>query len=83
MQKQNKRKVKVLKINFDMIEADKQFYLSHCNFSDIQERIFNYLTGKRRLSIIQIADKENISEATVNRHIRKIKLKMIKSILIS
>lgn len=81
MQEQNKKK-KNLKVNFNMIKSDKEFYLNNCNFTELEENIFNDLTGKHPMSIIQISMKENVSDSTVNRNIRKIKLKMIKAILI-
>ena len=79
MQKHNKKKK--LKVNFDMIQSDKDFYLKNCNFNELQENIFNDLTGKHPMSIIQISMKENISDSTVNRNIRKIKLKMLQAII--
>ena len=81
MQDNSKTKKKKLKVNFDMIQADKDFYLANCNFNELQENIFNDLTGKRPLSIIQISMKENISDRTVDRNIRQIKLKMLKAIM--
>ena len=36
MQKQGKKKV--LKVNFDMIQSDKDFYLNNCNFNETQEK---------------------------------------------
>lgn len=81
MQEPNKKK-KVLKVNFDMIQSDKDFYLANCNFNELQEAIFNDLTGKRKYSIIQIADRHNISDSYVNKIIRQIKLKMIKAIMV-
>ena len=79
MQKQVKRKN--LKINFDMIKSDKEFYLKNCNFNELQENIFNDLTCKNPMSIIQISMKEHISDSTVNRNIRQIKIKMLKAIM--
>lgn len=81
MQEHNQNKKKKLKMNFDIIESDKQFYLKYCNFNEIQEKVFNDLTGKHPMSIIQIADKENISDRTVCRVIRSIKIKMLKAIM--
>lgn len=81
MQDNSKIKKKKLKVNFDMIQADKDFYLANCNFNELQENIFKDLTGKRPLSIIQISMKENISDRTVDRNIRQIKLKMLKVIM--
>lgn len=81
MQEHSQSKRKRLKIDFDMIEADKQFYLQNCNFNELQEKIFKDLTGKYPLSIIQISMKENISDSTVNRNIKKIKLKMLQAIM--
>lgn len=79
MQEQGKKKV--LKINFDMIQSDKDFYLKNCNFNELQEKIFNDLTGKKQYSIVQIAMKENISDSYVSKIIRQIKIKMIKAIM--
>lgn len=81
MQEHSTNKKKKLKVNFDMIQADKDFYLKNCNFNELQENIFNDLTGKRPLTIIQISMKENISDRTVDRNIRQIKLKMLKAIM--
>ena len=81
MQEQVKKR-KYLKVKFDMIQSDKDFYLKNCNFTQIQEDIFNDLTCKHPMSIIQISMKEHISDRTVNRVIRQIKLKMIKAIMI-
>jgi len=82
MQEQNKTKNKKLKVNFDMIQSDKDFYLQNCNFNEIQEKVFNDLTGKESMSIIQISIKENISDRTVCRIIRSIKIKMLQAILL-
>ncbi len=82
MQKQNSKKKKILKVNFDMIKSDKEFYLENCNFNELQEKIFEDLTGKKQYSIIQIAMKENISESYVNKIIKQIKLKMIKVLML-
>ena len=79
MQKQNK--TKKLKMNFDMIQSDKEFYLKNCNFNEIQEKVFEDLTGKKSMSIIQISMKENISDRTVCRIIRSIKIKMLQAII--
>lgn len=81
MQDKNKKK-KNLKVNFNMIKSDKEFYLNNCNFTELEENIFNDLTGKHPMSIIQISMKEHVSDSTVNRNIRTIKIKMIKAILI-
>ena len=80
MQKQSKKR-KNLKVDFNMIKSDKEFYLENCNFTEMEEKIFYDLTGKNPLSIIQISMKEHISDSTVNRIIRKIKIKMLKAII--
>ena len=80
MQEQNIKK-KNLKINFDMIKSDKEFYLENCNFTELQENIFKDLTCKNPMSIIQISMKEHTSDSTVNRNIRQIKIKMLKAII--
>ena len=79
---QYEKKKKVLKVNFDMIQSDKDFYLANCNFNELQENIFLDLTGKKQLSIIQIADKEHISDSYVSKIIKQIKFKMIKAIML-
>lgn len=81
MQKHNKTKRKNLKVNFDMIQSDKDFYLKNCNFNEIQEKVFNDLTGKKQMSIIQISMKENMSDRTTSRVIRQIKIKMLQAII--
>ena len=81
MQEHNKTKRKNLKVNFDMIQSDKDFYLENCNFNEIQEKVFNDLTGKKQMSIIQISMKENMSDRTTSRVIRQIKLKMLQAII--
>lgn len=78
---QEQKKKKVLKVNFDMIKSDKDFYLVNCNFNEIQEKIFNYLTGKKQYTIVQISMLENMSERNVSKIIRQIKLKMLQAIL--
>lgn len=83
MQEQNSKKKKVLKVNFDMIKADKEFYLENCNFNELQEKIFEDLTGKKQYSIVQISMKEHISESYVNKIIKQIKLKMLRAIMIN
>lgn len=81
MQKSAKPKKKILKVDFKMIEKDKQFYLENCNFNEIEEKVFNYLTGKKNYSIVQIADIIQYSDRTTCRIIKSIKLKMLKAIL--
>jgi len=84
MQNSNeKSKKKFLKINFDMIKSDKEFYLENCNFNETQEKIFLYLTDKKYYSRIQIAFMMNMSESYVDKVIRQIKLKMIRAIAFS
>lgn len=79
MQEQGKKKV--LKVNFDMIQSDKDFYLNNCNFNETQEKIFNYLTGKKEYTIVQISMLMNMSERNVCKIIKQIKLKMIQAIM--
>ena len=78
--KTNSNKKKILKVNFDMIEADKRFYLENFNFNDIQEKVFLDLTGKYPCTRVQISFKEHISESSVDKIIRQIKLKMLRAI---
>lgn len=80
MQKQEK--MKYLKVNFNMIQSDKEFYLKNCNFNDLEENVFLDLTGKEQMSIVQISLKEHKSERTISSTIRQIKLKMLKAIIL-
>ena len=79
MQKQKVKKY--LKINFDMIQSDKEFYLANCNFDEEQEMVFKALTGKTKMSIVQIAMKYNMCDRKVSKIIKQIKLKMIKVLI--
>lgn len=82
MQKSAKPKKKILKVDFNMIEADKKFYLENCNFNELEEKIFNLLTGKKNYSIVQMADIVQYSDRTVSRTIKMIKIKMLKAIML-
>ena len=82
MQKSAKSKKKILKVDFNMIEADKKFYLENCNFNELEEKIFNLLTGKKNYSIVQMADIVQYSDRTVSRTIKMIKIKMLKAIML-
>lgn len=73
---------KKLKVSFDMIKSDKEFYLKNCNFNTEQEKVFLDLTGKTKMTIVQIAMKENMSESLVNKIIRQIKFKMLQAIIV-
>lgn len=79
MQKQKRKKY--LKVNFDMIQSDKDFYLANCNFDEDQEIVFKALTGKTKMSIVQISMKYNMCDRKVSKIIKEIKLKMIKAIM--
>ena len=81
-QEQEKVKRKFLKVNFDMIQSDKEFYLANCNFKESQKKVFNYLTGEKEYTIVQISMLMNMSERNVCKIIRQIKLKMIEAILL-
>lgn len=80
MQEQKKRKC--LKVNFDMIKSDKEYYLENCNFTENQEKIFLDLTDKKQYSRVQIAERHNMSVDNVDKIIRKIKLKMLATLLV-
>lgn len=48
------------------------------HFTPLQERIMEYRLNE--LSIVQMSMKENLSESTINREIKKIKKKIMKVI---
>lgn len=66
----------MMKLEFTKQEAD--YIKSKIYLSEIQERIFEYRL--KEWSITKMAMKENCSESTINREIRKIKKKIMKII---
>ena len=63
---------------FEFPTEELELIKSKITFSDLQLRIIEY--RDKDMSIIQIAMKENISESSVSRQIRKIVNKMKKVI---
>ena len=66
----------MLKLEFTREEAD--YIKSKMCLSEIQEHIFEYKL--KEYSITKMAMKENCSESTINREIRKLKKKIMKVI---
>lgn len=69
------------KITLDFTKPELEYIKENANFTIEEMNIFKMLTGKYgRETIVYIADKTNLSTATVSRRIKKIKSK-IKRIL--
>ena len=66
----------MLKIDFTNQELD--IIKSKIHFTELQERIIKYRQDE--LSIIQMADIENVSDSKISREIKKIKKKIMKVI---
>lgn len=62
--------------NLDFNKKEYEYFIENCNFTDRQLEIF-YLRRKGK-TIIEISLKLNMSEATVNRELKKIKHKILK-----
>lgn len=66
------------KIKFDFIRKEYDYFCENCMFSELQEKI---LEDKiKKLSIIEISQKNDISEETVKKIVREIKDKILKVI---
>jgi DNA-binding NarL/FixJ family response regulator len=63
-----------LKTEFTAIEC--AYFRENCNFTPDELEVFNLRV--RAMSVIEIAEKLRLSEATVNRRIKGIKRKIIK-----
>lgn len=63
------------KFDFNKFELD--YIIENANFTEEQEEIFRLLTSKQgRHTIVNISLKMNMSESTVKRRIKQIKLKI-------
>lgn len=69
------------KIIFDFTKQELEYIKENANFTIEELTIFEMLTGKYgRETIVYIANKTNLSTATVSRRIKKIKSKIKKLI---
>lgn len=67
------------KVDFtDFLESEYKMFYNNCNFIDRQIEILNL--RRKGKSIIEISLTTNISEATVNRELKKIKKKILRVI---
>ena len=67
------------KVDFtDFLESEYKMFYNNCNFTDRQVEILNL--RRKGKSIIEISLTTNISEATVNRELKKIKKKILRVI---
>ena len=65
------------KVMLDFIKPELEYIKENANFTIEELTIFEMLTGKYgRETIVYIADKMNLSTATVSRRIKKIKSKI-------
>ena len=70
---------RIPKIDFtDFLESEYEMFYNNCNFTDRQIEILNL--RRKGKSIIEISLTTNISEATVNRELKKIKKKILRVI---
>lgn len=69
------------RMTLDFTKPELEYIKENANFTVEELKIFEMLTGKYgRETIIYIADKMNLSTATVSRRIKKIKSKIKKLI---
>lgn len=69
------------KVMLDFTKPELEYIKENANFTIEELTIFEMLTGKYgRETIVYIADKMNLSTATVSRRIKKIKSKIKKLI---
>ena len=81
MGKEKLEEEKENKVMLDFTKPELEYIKENANFTIEELTIFKMLTGKYgRETIVYIADKMNLSTATVSRRIKKIKSK-IKRIL--
>ena len=72
---------KANKVMLDFTKPELEYIKENANFTIEELTIFEMLTGKHgRETIVYIADKMNLSTATVSRRIKKIKSKIKKLI---
>ena len=72
--------MKRMNINCDFSPAEYEMFESKCNFNKHNGEYDVYKLLKEGASIVYIANKTSLSEATVSRRIRSIKFKILKVI---
>lgn len=81
MEKEKLEEEKENKVMLDFTKPELDYIKENANFTIEELSIFEMLTGKYgRETIVYIANKTNLSTATVSRRIRKIKSKIKKLI---
>lgn len=81
MEKEKLEEEKENKVMLDFTKPELEYIKENANFTIEELTIFEMLTGKYgRETIVYIADKMNLSTATVSRRIKKIKSKIKKLI---
>ena len=77
MEKEKLEEKKENKVMLDFTKPELEYIKENANFTIEELTIFEMLTGKYgRETIVYIADKMNLSTATVSRRIKKIKSKI-------
>lgn len=77
MGKEKLEEEKENKVMLDFTKPELEYIKENANFTIEELTIFEMLTGKYgRETIVYIADKTNLSTATVSRRIKKIKSKI-------
>lgn len=64
--------------SLDFSKNEYEYFIENCNFNERQKKILD--RRRKGMSIVEIALDLFISERTVNREIKKIKLKILKEI---
>lgn len=81
MGKEKLEEEKANRMTLDFTKPELEYIKENANFTIEELTIFEMLTGKYgRETIVYIADKMNLSTATVSRRIKKIKSKIKKLI---
>ena len=81
MGKEKLEEEKANRMTLDFTKPELEYVKENANFTIEELTIFEMLTGKYgRETIVYIADKTNLSTATVSRRIKKIKSKIKKLI---
>lgn len=81
MGKEKLEEEKANRMTLDFTKPELEYIKENANFTIEELTIFEMLTGKYgRETIVYIADKTNLSTATVSRRIKKIKSKIKKLI---
>lgn len=81
MEKEKLEEEKANRMTLDFTKPELEYIKENANFTIEELTIFEMLTGKYgRETIVYIADKMNLSTATVSRRIKKIKSKIKKLI---